>query len=188
MSSQSFSFSFFLFFFFSVMGCLVSSSLFFALEGEEEKKKRSKNLLAAAAGGFVTGVLGQSDTQRNTKDNGNDDEHNNEQAPPLELATVASALDALVNVLGSRLEVVDGLLGVLLRGVNDGLLLLDNGGEFLVEDCELGEGLLDALQLVVSRADVAEDGACVAGAICAELEKMSVSIESLVSAEELILF
>lgn len=144
--------------------------------------------MAAAAGGFVTGVLGQSDTQRNTKDNGNDDEHNNEQAPPLELATVASALDALVNVLGSRLEVVDGLLGVLLRGVNDGLLLLDNGGEFLVEDCELGEGLLDALQLVVSRADVAEDGACVAGAICAELEKMSVSIESLVSAEELILF
>lgn len=57
----------------------------------------------------------------------------------------------------------------MLGGVNDGLLLLDNGGELLVEDGELAEGLLDALKLVMSGADVAEDGLGVTGAVRAKL-------------------
>ncbi len=118
---------------------------------------------------LLGGLFCQGNAQGDAEDGGDDDEDNDEEAPPLELAAVAGALVGLGNLLVAGLEVVDDVLALVLGVGNDRLLLLDHGGELLVQDGELGEGLLDALQLVMAGADVAEHGGGVAGAVCAQL-------------------
>lgn len=131
------------------------------------------SLLRATCALIAAGLFGQGDAEGDAEHSGNDDEDDDEEAPPLELAAVAGALVGLGDLLVARLEVVDDVLALVLGVGNDRLLLLDHGGELLVEDGELGEGLLDALEFVVAGADVAEEGGGVAGAVCAELPRRS---------------
>jgi hypothetical protein len=102
------------------------------------------------------GVLRKTDTQTDTECDGKDDEHDDEQTPPLELPAVGGVLLCLLDLLVTLLDVLDGVDSVVLRGLDDGVLLLDQRCELLVQDGELGQGLLDALELVVTGADVAE--------------------------------
>lgn len=81
-------------------------------------------------------------------------------------------LDTLADLLVTLLNVLDCALGVDLGGNNNILLLLDHGGEFLEEDGELGEGLLDALELVVASAHVAKERGSVARAVGSKLQKV----------------
>lgn len=109
------------------------------------------------------------DAQANTKTDGHKNEDDNEGTPPLELAAVAGVLVGLLDLLVALLNVVDSILGIGLCGADDGVLLLDDSGEVVVEGSKLGESLLDALELVVAGADVTEDRAGVASAVCPEL-------------------
>ena len=100
-------------------------------------------------------LLGENDGQ----DDGDDDEDENDNAetPPLPLAGVPGALDGLVGMLITLVDVLRSVLGVML-GLDDGLLLLlDQDGEVLEHGGELIQGLLNALQLVVARAHIAQD-------------------------------
>lgn len=107
--------------------------------------------------GLVGCTLGQADTQANTKSHGENDEDDNQSAPPLELAAAAGVVSGRLDLLITLVEMLNGLLGVTFSRLDDGVLLLDNGGELLVENCELADGLLNALQLVVTSAHVAQD-------------------------------
>lgn len=114
-------------------------------------------------------ISGQGNTQTHAQSDSETDEEDDESAPPLETTSAAGVLDTLADLLVTLLDVLDCALGVDLGGDNDVLLLLDHGGEFLEEDGELGEGLLDALQLVVASAHVAKERSSVAGAVGAKL-------------------
>lgn len=114
--------------------------------------------------------VGQGNTQTHAQSNGENDEEDDESAPPLETTSAAGVLDTLADLLVTLLDVLDRALGVDLGGDNDVLLLLDHGGEFLEEDGELGEGLLDALQLIVASAHVAKERSSVTGAVGAKLQ------------------
>lgn len=110
-------------------------------------------------------VLGQTDTKTNTKGNGNDDEKNNEGAPPLELAATASVFIGNFDLLVALFNVLDCVLRVRLSSLNDRLLLLDQGSELLVENGKLGKSLFNTLKLTVAGADVAEHRAGVSGTV-----------------------
>ena len=100
-------------------------------------------------------LLGENDGQDNGDDD--EDEDDNAETPPLPLAGVAGALDGRIGMLITLVDVLGGVLGVVLD-LDDGLLLLlDQDGEVLEHGCELIEGLLNALQLVVARAHIAQD-------------------------------
>jgi hypothetical protein len=101
-------------------------------------------------------VLRKTNTQADAERNGQDDEHDDEEAPPLELSAVGGVLLCLLDLLVALLDVLNGVDGVVLRGLDDGVLLLDQRGELLVQDGEIGQGLLDALELVVAGADIAQ--------------------------------
>jgi hypothetical protein len=114
-------------------------------------------------------VLRHGNADADTHGNGDDDEQDDEGAPPLELAAAAGVVCGGLDLLVALVEVLDGLLGVLLGGHDDSVLLLDDGGQLLVKDGQLTDGLLDALQLVVAGANVAEDRAGMASAVGSEL-------------------
>lgn len=116
--------------------------------------------------------VGQGNTQAHAQSNGETDEEDDESAPPLEATSAAGVLDTLADLLVTLLNVLDCALGVDLGGNNNILLLLDHSGEFLEEDSELGEGLLDALELVVASAHVAKERSSVAGAVGSKLHKV----------------
>lgn len=82
-------------------------------------------------------------------------------------------LNALVLLPETPLHVIGGFERVVHNSLGGDILLLDDGGELREENVELQEGLFDALELVVARADVAEDGAGVACPVCAELRTVS---------------
>lgn len=111
--------------------------------------------------GFV-----KADTQADGK---SDDDDGDEQAPPLELAAVASVLVRDGNLFVALLDVVDGLLGVLLRSGDDRFLSLDELCHLLVERGQLDERLLDALQLVVAGSNITQDGIGLACSVGFEL-------------------
>lgn len=100
-------------------------------------------------------LLGENDGQDNGDDD--EDEDDNAETPPLPLAGVAGALDGRIGMLITLVDVLGGVLGVVLD-LDDGLLLLlDQDGEVLEHGGELIQGLLNALQLVVARAHIAQD-------------------------------
>lgn len=114
-------------------------------------------------------VLCQGHTQTDTKGDGDDDEQDDEGAPPLELAAATGVFVGLLDLLIALFDVFDCVNGICLCGFNDGILLFNHGREFLVEKGDLREGLLDALQLVMSGANIAEDGAGMTGTVGPQL-------------------
>jgi hypothetical protein len=62
--------------------------------------------------------------------------------------------------------VIDGVDSISFSGLDDRLLLLNNGGELLVEDGKLGKSLLNALKFTVTSTNITEYGACMTGTIC----------------------
>lgn len=103
-------------------------------------------------------------------DDDDDDEHSDTQAPPLELAGVASVLDAYFHLFVSFLHVDDSILGVVLGNSDYLILLLNHAGEVGVQSREVHQGLLDALQLIVAGANVAKNGASMSSSVCAKLD------------------
>lgn len=74
------------------------------------------------------------------------------------------------DLLVGALQVADGGLGLLVDLVEDGVLLDDEGVEVVEQAVQLDNRLLDALQLVVTGANSAQDGRSLARAICPELK------------------
>lgn len=107
--------------------------------------------------------------ETNTEADGEEDEDDDQETPPLEFAAVAGVLVGDFDLFVALLEVLDGGLCVLLGGVDDGFLLLDEDGHLLEQLGHFGEGLFDAPQLVVAGADVAEDGVGLSQAVGLEL-------------------
>lgn len=105
------------------------------------------------------------------EDDGDDDEDNNHntQAPPLELAGVAGVLDSHGNLFVSLFHVLNGVLGICLSGHNHAVLLLNNGSQLLIQKRKLGQGLLNALELVVAGSNIAQDRVRMPCSICLEL-------------------
>lgn len=101
-------------------------------------------------------VAGKTNAETNTEGDGNDDNDNNEETPPFKLAGASGRICGMLDLLVALLQVVSGLLRVLLGCLDDGFLLLDHGGEFLIEKSQLRKRLFDALQFVVTSPDVAE--------------------------------
>lgn len=66
-------------------------------------------------------------------------------------------------------HVVVGTDRILFGGIDNRLLLFDNGGKLLEEDGELVKSLLDTLKLAVAGADVAKNGAGMSSAVCSQL-------------------
>ena len=114
-------------------------------------------------------LVGEVDTETDTEGDGDDDEEDNEGAPPLEAVAPAGVCDAGRHLLVALVEVDVGLLGLLLGTGDDGILLDNEGVQVLEETGQLGDRLLDLLQLVVSRTDIAEDGGSLAGSVGSEL-------------------
>lgn len=121
-------------------------------------------LLALASAGSSSEVPSHDD-----HDDDDDDEYSDTQAPPLELAGVASVLDAYFHLFVSFLHVDDGILGVVLSNSNHLILLLNHAGEVRVQSREIHQGLLDALQLIVAGANVAKNRASMPSSVCAKL-------------------
>lgn len=94
----------------------------------------------------------QSHSETNAKGDGKDDKEDDKGAPPLELATTAGVLVGDLDLFITLLNVLDRVDGIVFGNLNDGFLLLNNCCKFLVENGELGECLLDALQLAVTSA------------------------------------
>lgn len=116
-------------------------------------------------------LLGESNAQTDTERDGKDDEYNNKEAPPLELLASARVVCRNFDFFIALLDVFDSLFGVLLGGLDDRFLLLDNSGQFLEELAKLHHGLLNALQLAVTGSDVAQNSVGVACPIGFELVK-----------------
>ena len=94
------------------------------------------------------------DAQADAECNGQDDEEDDEGAPPLELAAAAGMLVGLPDLLIALLNVLDGIDGIVLGLLNDRVLLLHDGGQLLVENGEFRECLFDVLQLIVACAHI----------------------------------
>lgn len=98
------------------------------------------------------------DTQANPKTNDQEDEENNEGAPPLEAAAAAGVFYSLGHLLVAFVQVGVGLFRLLLGALDDGALLDDKRLEVLEETGQLDDALLDLLELVVPRAYITQDG------------------------------
>lgn len=121
---------------------------------------------------LAAGVLDETNPETDAKRDNDNDEHNDEEAPPLELATVAGVLVGDLDLLVALLNVLDRVDSVLLGGVDDGFLLLDEDSHLLEQLGDLGERALDALKLAVTGADVAEDGVGLAQAVVLQLQRV----------------
>ena len=129
----------------------------------DDGKKRVLTLLGRR-------ISRRADTDADAEGDGDDDEDHDAEADPLVPAGADGVLDAGVD-LGRALGHVDvGLLGPLLDLRRDGVLLHHHRVEILEQADQLGDRLLDALELVLSRPHVAEDGGCLAGAVGEELD------------------
>ncbi len=115
-------------------------------------------------------------------DDGDDDEDEDDdaEAPPLEAAGAGGALGGDLDLIVGLGDVLDRILGVVLGGLNDGVLLVDERSDLAEEVGQLVHSLLDTDHLVVAGADGAEDRGCLAGAVGAELGETCVSNEFLV--------
>lgn len=104
------------------------------------------------------GLVGEVNAQTHSEGDGQDDDEDDEGAPPLELAGAPGVLDAHVHLLVALLQVLIRLLRLLLGALHHGLLLHDERVQVLEEPSELRDGLLDLKEFVVPGADVAEHG------------------------------
>lgn len=125
----------------------------------------TRRLLAAAL------VAREADTQAHAEGNGKDDETDDEEAPPLELAGAPGVVAGPLDLFVALLDVFDGLLGVVLGGLDGRLLRLHRLGQPDVELGELGERVLNLRELIVAGPDVAKKGARVGGAVRAQLSR-----------------
>ncbi|KAI6768291.1 hypothetical protein HG530_006300 [Fusarium avenaceum] len=75
------------------------------------------------------------------------------------LATVERVLLGNFDLFVALNHVVVGTDRILFGGIDNRLLLFDNGGKLLEEDGELVKSLLDTLKLAVAGADVTKNGA-----------------------------
>lgn len=116
-------------------------------------------------------VFGQGHTETNTESDGEANEEDDEGAPPFETAGAAGMLDTLADLLVALLDVLDCVLGVYLGGNNHVLLLLNHGSKFLEQEGELGESLLDALELIVASTHIAKQRGSVASLVGAKLQR-----------------
>lgn len=114
-------------------------------------------------------VFGQGHTETNTESDGETNEEDDEGAPPFETAGAAGMLDTLADLLVALLDVLDCVLGVYLGGNNHVLLLLNHGSKFLEQEGELGESLLDALELIVASTHIAKQRGSVTSLVGAKL-------------------
>lgn len=80
----------------------------------------------------ATIVAVKTDSKANPESDGNDDDDNDKEAPPFELAGASGRIRRMFDLLVALRQVVSGLLGVLFGGLDDGLLLLHHGGQFLI--------------------------------------------------------
>jgi hypothetical protein len=114
------------------------------------------------------GVETKVKTKSQTKNDDNDD--NNEQAPPLQLASVASTFDTLVELNIAGFGVLLNVLGMLLGLLNHGLLDDDGLSKILEELVQLDESTLNLLDVVVTSTHGTENGAGGGRAVGLELE------------------
>lgn len=113
----------------------------------------------------------QTHTETNSQGDGQDDEHDNEQTPPLESLGASRRRDALLDLGVSLLDILYRALGVLLGRVDGHFLLLDEHRHVVEQGSELYERLLDPYELVVPCPDVAEYRRRLARAVRAELRR-----------------
>ena len=118
---------------------------------------------------LITTTLVQAKVQSQHQAQNDDDQENNKQGPPLQLAPVLRGLDALVEVLVGLVEVLHRVVRLLLDRDRLRLGVLDRLGHLLEEEAQLLERGFDALDLDVAGADGAEDRVGGCGAVGFEL-------------------
>jgi len=120
--------------------------------------------------GVVVVLVAQTKSETDSQTDNDDDEESNEQAPPLQLASVTSTLDALIKLNITSFGVLLNVLGMLLGLLNHGLLNNDGLGEILEELVELDQSTLNLLNVVVASAHSTKNGAGSGRAVGLELE------------------
>lgn len=115
----------------------------------------------------------QAKVQSQDKRKRNNNEHADEEGPPLELPRATRMVNALGELHVRLLGVLDDVLGLLFGGLHGRLLDDDGLGEILEQLVELLQRLLDLHDVIVAGADGTEDGGCGAGAVRFQLGGVS---------------
>lgn len=97
------------------------------------------------------------------------DEHDDTQAPPLQLPCITSAFDTLGEVDIGSFGILDDVVGLFFGGFDGGFLDDDCFSEILEKLVEFYQSLFDLLDIVVAGADGSEDGGSCAGSVGFEL-------------------
>jgi hypothetical protein len=105
------------------------------------------------------------DNDTNDHSNNDEDDYNDEQAPPLLAVTGARADDRGTNLLVTLCDVIANLLALLLNVGNERFLLLHNLIEVLEKLGELDHLALNVLDGLVALLHVAQSGARLAAAV-----------------------
>ena len=117
----------------------------------------------------------QTEIQAQNQGQGNDDEHNDGDCPPLELARSSCVVNAFCKLDIRLHRVLDNVFSLLFGSLHSGFLEDDGFGEVLEELVELFERALDLQDVIVAGADGTENGGCGTGAIRFELLVVRVS-------------
>lgn len=120
--------------------------------------------------GVVVVLVAQTKSKTNSQTDDDNNKESDEQAPPFQLAGVTSTLDTLVELNVTSFRVLLNVLGVLLGLLNHGFLDDDGLSEILEELVELNQSTLDLLNVVVTSAHGAENGAGSGRTVGLELE------------------
>jgi hypothetical protein len=118
----------------------------------------------------VVVLVAQTKSKTDSQTDDDDDDESNEQAPPLQFASVASTLNTLVELNVTGFGVLLNVFRVLLGLLDHGFLDDDGLGKILKQLVQLDQGTLNLLNVIVTSTHSAEDGAGSGRAVGLELE------------------